>query len=74
MIIKEIIQSENSEELLCLTKSSEQYKLLQIETNIIYGSEVIDSIIDYDKLGNPITKFTYQETNIKDNLEEINND
>lgn len=47
---------------LCETYSIEHYKLKQIETDLIYGSSVIDIIEGYMSDGKPYSRFTYVET------------
>lgn len=54
--------------LLCETFSTENYKLRQVETNTIYGSSVIDVIAGFDENGKPYSRFTYEETEEKDEV------
>ena len=61
-----------SKKRLAKLKNSIDSKIRQTSPTLTQSVKTL--VIGYDKLGNPITKFTYQETNIKDNLEEINND
>ena len=46
---------------LCETHSTEGFKLLQIETGIIYGSSVVDVLEGY-KEQKPYSRFSYEET------------
>ena len=48
------------------TFSTESRKLKQLESNIIYGSSVIDVIAGYDEDGKPYSRFHYVETDIPD--------
>ena len=47
---------------LCETYSDENFKLLQEETGIVYGSSVVDVNEGFDDEGNPYSRFTYYET------------
>ena len=60
----------NDKTNLCETYSTEDYKLKQVETNVVYGKSVIDIIEGFDENNIPYSKYTYIETNEKD--EEIN--
>lgn len=51
---------------LCETFSTENYKLKQVETDRIYGASVIDVVDGYDDDGKPYSRFTYIETETKD--------
>lgn len=53
---------------LCETFSTENYKLRQVETDTIYSSSVIDVIEGYDENGKPYSRFTYEETEEKDEV------
>lgn len=53
---------------LCETFSTEHFKLRQVETDTIYGSSVIDVIAGYDENGKPYSRFTYEETEEKDEV------
>lgn len=57
---------EGNDSPLCETYSDENYKLKQVETNIVYGSSVIDVIAGYDEQGKPYSRYTYIETDEKD--------
>lgn len=74
MVDTRLIRDEADTIDLCETYSTENYKLRQVETNIIYGSSVIDVIAGY-KDGKPYSRFTYVETDEKDDPieEEVNN-
>lgn len=50
----------------CETYSTENFKLKQEETGIVYGSSVIDVIEGYDDDGKPFSRYTYTETDEKD--------
>lgn len=52
--------------LLCETFSTENFKLRQIETGEVYGYSVVDVIDGYDETGKPYSRFTYEETDEKD--------
>ena len=54
---------------LCKTFSTIGHKLLQVDTGIVYSSEVIDLIEGYNG-DKPYSRYTYQET---DELNEIEN-
>lgn len=53
---------------LCETFSTTGYKLRQVETDTVYGSSVIDVISGYDENGKPYSRFTYEETEEKDEV------
>ena len=53
---------------LCETFSTENFKLRQVETDTVYGSSVIDVIAGYDENGKPYSRFTYEETEEKDEV------
>lgn len=50
----------------CETYSTENFKLKQEETGIVYGSSVIDIIEGYYDDGKPYSRYTYAETDEKD--------
>jgi hypothetical protein len=54
---------------LVMTYSDENYKLKQEETGLIYDSQCIDTIAGYDEHGVPYSRFTYTETDEKDESE-----
>lgn len=56
---------------LCETYSTLGKNLLQIETNIIYSSSVIDRLEGYNENGEPYSRFTYIEDNDEVTQEEI---
>lgn len=56
---------------LCMTYSDESFKLKQEETGIVYGKECIDTIAGYDSENIPYSRYTYTETNEKDETEGI---
>lgn len=60
MVNTRLINNENVN--LCETYSTDGYKLLQRETNFVYGSSVVDVIEGYDSNGEPYSRFTYVET------------
>jgi hypothetical protein len=66
MITTEIIQDASGTIDLIRTFSTENFKLLQNETGIVYGWEVIDAIVGYDENEHPYGRYTYTETNEKD--------
>lgn len=66
MIDTRIVKDSSGTIDLCETFSTENYKLKQIETGIIYGSSVIDIIAGFDDEGKPFSRFTYEETDEKD--------
>ena len=68
MIKRRIYKNDKTD--LCETYSTEDYKLKQVETNVVYGKSVIDIIEGFDKDNIPYSRYTYIETNEKD--EEIN--
>lgn len=69
MILTRIIRDPKDTIDLCETYSVDNYKLLQQDTGITYGSSVIDPIDNYEN-GFPISKHTYIETNELDIDEE----
>lgn len=69
MVKKQIVKDESGIVDLLETYSDENYKLKQIETDVIYGSSVIDVIAGYDE-GKPYSRYTYEETDEKDEPEE----
>ena len=66
MIDRRKIKDDSGTVDLCETYSTDNYKLLQTETDITYGSSVIDVIEGYDQDGKPYSRFTYIETDEKD--------
>ena len=66
MIETEIIQDLSGTIDLIHTFSTENNKLLQNETGIVYGWEVTDAIVGYDENEYPYGRYTYTETNEKD--------
>lgn len=54
---------------LCKTFSTENYCLKQEETGRIYGATVIDVIAGYDDYDKPYSRYTYTETDVKDDTE-----
>lgn len=62
------IKFETNPNALCETFSTENYKLRQIETGIVYGSSVVDVIAGYYENGKPYSRFTYEETEEKDEV------
>lgn len=54
---------------LVKTYSYEGFKLKQEETGVIYGKECIDVIAGYDENNIPYSRFTYVETDEKDENE-----
>ena len=51
---------------LCETFSTIGNKLLQVDTGIVYGKSVIDVIAGYYPNGKPYSRYTYEETDEKD--------
>ena len=51
---------------LCETFSTEDYKLLQTDTGKVYGKSVIDIIEGYYPNNKPYSRYTYKETDEKD--------
>lgn len=66
MIICEYLAKRSDNVDLCKTFSTENFKLKQEETDIVYGSSVIDVIEGYDENGKPYSRYTYTETDEKD--------
>lgn len=66
MIICEYLAKRSDNVDICETYSTENFKLKQEETDIIYGSSVIDVIEGYDDDGKPFSRYTYTETDEKD--------
>lgn len=64
------VRDETGQTKLCETYSTENLKLKQEETGIIYGCSVIDTIAGY-KDRKPYSRFTYTETDEKDEPEEV---
>lgn len=62
MIQTRVVSNASGTKQLCETYSTENYKLRQVETEIVYGSSVIDVIAGYDEQGFPYSKFSYTET------------
>ena len=56
------------------TYSTEKFKLKQEETGIVYGHSVIDVIAGYDEDDVPYSRFTYTETDEKDEEPEVQTD
>lgn len=69
MIISEYYATRKDGVELMNTYSTENFKLKQNETGIIYGSSVIDVIAGYDENNNPYSRYTYTETDEKDDPE-----
>ncbi|MDO5125233.1 MAG: hypothetical protein Q4D35_02515 [Ruminococcus sp.] len=70
MIVTRIIESDGNK--LCETISTTGMNLRQIETGIVYGNSVIDTIARYDGAYNPLSRYTYEETDIKVDESEVN--
>lgn len=71
MIDYRTVKDESGTVDLCETYSTENYKLKQVETNIVYGASVIDVIEGYNG-DKPYSRFSYIETEEKDEiLEEV---
>ena len=51
---------------LVMTYSTSGFKLKQEETGAIYGKECMDTIAGYDENNIPYSRFTYVETDKKD--------
>lgn len=66
MINTEKVKDVSGKVDLCRTFSTENFKLRQEETGIVYGSSVIDVIEGYDDDGKPFSRYTYTETDEKD--------
>lgn len=66
MIETEKVRFPTNDDFLCNTYSTENFRLKQIETGIIYGSSVIDTIEGYDDDGKPYSRYSYIETDEKD--------
>lgn len=65
MVIPEYYRTRSDGVELMRSYSDENYKLRQVETDIIYGSSVIDVIAGYNE-GIPYSRYTYVETDEKD--------
>ena len=61
-----VVKDESGTIDLCETFSTENFKLRQVDTGIVYGSSVIDVIAGYDEQGKPYSRYTYEETDEKD--------
>ncbi|MBQ6569940.1 MAG: hypothetical protein IJL87_06765 [Clostridia bacterium] len=70
MIVTEIYASQTSEKQLVITRSTENFKLLQNETGKLYDSGAVDVFAGYDEGGTPKGKFTYTETDIPSETED----
>ena len=57
-----VVKDESGTVDLCETYSTRKHKLLQVETDIVYGASVIDIIAGYDENNNPYSRYTYEET------------
>lgn len=68
MIDTREITVETNPNPLCETFSTENFKLRQVETGEVYGSSVIDVIKGYNENGKPYSRFTYEETDEKDEV------
>lgn len=66
MIDTEVVKSANKKHDLCRTFSTERYKLLQVETSEKGSYEAFDVIAGYDEQGKPYSRYTYKETDEKD--------
>ena len=71
MVKRELIKDTSKTIDLVRTYSDENYKLLQKETNIVYGSSVIDIIESYDENNIPYSRFTYEETGELEEYDEL---
>lgn len=71
MVKRELIKDTSKTIDLVRTYSDENYKLLQKETNIVYGSSVIDIIESYDDNNIPYSRFTYEETEELEEYDEL---
>lgn len=65
MIDTRLVRDEADTRDLVETYSTENFKLKQVETDVVYGSSVIDVIEGY-KDRKPYSRFTYVETDEKD--------
>lgn len=72
MVKTKVVKDESGTVDLCETYSTENYKLKQVETNIVYGSSVIDVIAGYDG-DKPYSRYTYEETDEKDDAPQEDN-
>ena len=68
MVDTRIIKDASDTFDLCETFSTENFKLLQVETGEVYGSSVVDVIEGYYEDGRPYSRFTYEETDEKDEV------
>ena len=66
MVKTKVTMDESQTIELCETYSDENWCLLQVETDITYGSHVIDVIAGFNDDGTPYSKYTYIETDKKD--------
>lgn len=66
MVLRKEVHFETNPNPLVETYSDEHYKLRQVETNIVYGASVIDTIAGYDENDVPYSRYTYEETDEKD--------
>ena len=66
MIDTRIVKFQTNPNDLCETFSTENYRLKQEETGIIYGASVVDVIAGYDGEGKPYSRYHYTETDEKD--------
>ena len=71
MIETKVVRFDTCDEDLCNTYSTENKKLLQVETNRIFSHTVVDRIAGYDENNKPYSRFTYEETEEYDE-EELN--
>lgn len=62
MIKTRIVDNASGTSQLCETYSTDNFKLQQVETGIIYGSSVVDVIVGCDEHNLPYSRFTYIET------------
>lgn len=70
MVKTKVVTDESGTVDLCETYSTRKHKLLQVETDIVYGSSVIDVIAGYDG-DKPYSRYTYEETDEKDEDAEV---
>lgn len=70
MICRETIMDESGTTELCLTYSSNRYKLLQADTGVVYGFSCVDVIAGFEKDGTPYPAHQYEETDEIDDSQE----
>lgn len=70
MVLRKEVIFDTNQNVLVKTYSDKNFKLRQLETNIVYDSSVIDIIAGYDENNVPYSRYTYEEIDETEVLED----